>query len=312
MGLTEAQKALRRTGISASDVASIVGVNPWRGPMDVYLDKMGLTEEQQETPAMAAGNRLEPVIADWYADDRGIPRDALRETGTVCHQSETWMLATPDRIVSHGGEKWGLECKTAGINQRHAWGDGPDDVPDYYRTQVAWCMAVTGLRRWDLAVLIGGQDFRVYTLTRDLELETALIERCRAFWLDHVAKQEPPELDASDATRRLLANKYPKHDDEVIHATPEFEALAQQLHGFKADEKLAKEGVAKTTALLINAVGDKAGIVGTGWRFTWRETVSAGVDYKGLAEELKPSPELIKKYERPGYRRPDFRWKGEK
>jgi putative phage-type endonuclease len=314
--LSAAQKEMRRTGVSASDVSAIVGVNPWRSPLDVYCEKLGIAPEQPESAAMKAGNYLEPVIADWYADDRGIARSRLVEMGTVRHAEHEWMLCTPDRAVMAVDEtSWshGLECKTTGVNLRHDWGDGPDDVPDYYRTQCAWSMAVTGIDRWDLAVLIGGQDFRVYELHRDLELEAALIEKCKAFWFDHVVPGNPPPLDGSDAAKRLLAAKYPKHTDEVIHATPEFEALAQQLHAFKEAEARAAEDVARTEALLRDAIGDKASVIGSNWRASWRTTAGNGYDYKAIVErEAKVPREVIEKYRRPGTRRFDFRWKGDK
>lgn len=42
--------------------------------------------------------------------------------------------------------------------------------------QVAHYLAVVDKDEADLAVLIGGNDFRVYTLIRDAELEIALIQ----------------------------------------------------------------------------------------------------------------------------------------
>ena len=44
MGLTEEQLAIRRTGITATDAAKILGLSPYGCGEDVRLDKMGAGE----------------------------------------------------------------------------------------------------------------------------------------------------------------------------------------------------------------------------------------------------------------------------
>jgi len=62
--------------------------------------------------------------------------------------------------------------------------DGRD--PLYYTTQVATYMALLGFDDWDVAVLFGTSDFRIYRLHRDLELENMILERAREFWNTYV------------------------------------------------------------------------------------------------------------------------------
>ena len=49
---------------------------------------------------------------------------------------------------------------------------GTDEIPDYYMTQVQHYLAVTGVKTADVAVLIGGNDFRIYTIEADEELQS--------------------------------------------------------------------------------------------------------------------------------------------
>jgi putative phage-type endonuclease len=63
--------AARRTGIGGSDIAAILGLSPWRTPLDVYRDKVD-GAEQPETEAMRWGRLLEDVIAREYAVRAGV------------------------------------------------------------------------------------------------------------------------------------------------------------------------------------------------------------------------------------------------
>ena len=66
-GLTDAQRAARRHGLGGSDVAAVLGLDPWRSPLDVYVDKVEGSQRTENAP-MQWGNRLEAPIADAYAE----------------------------------------------------------------------------------------------------------------------------------------------------------------------------------------------------------------------------------------------------
>jgi putative phage-type endonuclease len=53
----------RNKGIGGSDVSAICGLNPWRSPLSVYLEKTGQIEAAEENEAMRWGTLLEPVVA---------------------------------------------------------------------------------------------------------------------------------------------------------------------------------------------------------------------------------------------------------
>ena len=54
--LTDAQIRMRRTGLSATDMARLSGENPYGGPIDVYLDKTR-TEDEALERSVAPDNR---------------------------------------------------------------------------------------------------------------------------------------------------------------------------------------------------------------------------------------------------------------
>ena len=86
-----------------------------------------------------------------------------------------------------------LECKTANPFAQSEWGEaGSDQVPLSYLAQCVWYMMLTNIDRTDLAVLFGNADFRIYEITRDLELEQMVLERAKLFWEHHVLTDIAP------------------------------------------------------------------------------------------------------------------------
>ena len=205
--LTDEQLAMRQTGVTATDIGAILGINPYRTALDVYQEKIGSPQKDiSENPAVYWGVKLEPLIAERYAQ---LNKVELEEVGTVRHKEHSHLLCTPDRIIV--GANKGLEIKTAGINSISQWSD---TVPQHYFMQAAHCMFVLDLEAWDICVLLGGQDMRTYTLTRDKEFDEIILNVANDFWFQHVQAHVAPSLQyhhplALDALKRM----YPTVED---------------------------------------------------------------------------------------------------
>lgn len=187
----ESWLAERRKGIGASDAAAVCGVSPWGSPLSVYLDKRGLLPSQDSAP-MKWGLLLEDVIAAAYVEMTGRvvekPHDPI-----WWHDRLPWMFATLDRFTTCGRV---VELKTS--RSADGWGEpGSDHVPESYIVQVHHQMAVADAWVADIAVLIGGSDFRVYTVERNQLLAERIMEIELAFWR-RVQKEEPPDVDWTD------------------------------------------------------------------------------------------------------------------
>lgn len=295
--------ATRATGIGASEIAAIVGLSPYTSPLDIYCRKRGLTEEYAGNDSTRWGIVLEPVIADAYTAQTGIELEGDGRT-TVVHPVHSFALCTPDRIAADRSRV--VELKTAGIRMAHLWGEpGSDDVPEYYLTQVAWQMAVLDINAADIAVLIGGNDFRIYSVARDLELEAALLEAARRFWNENVLAGEPPAPRDSDEFARVLSAKYPAEttatltdaDDEIERVALALKTVREEMKRLEAEE-LALENEIKS------AIGENAGVCGRFGRITWKATKERAVtDYKALAASLEPSVVKAFTQMKPGVRR---------
>lgn len=191
--------AIRRTGIGGSDVAAVLGVSPWRTAYEVFLDKRGELPPQEESEPMRWGTLLEPVIRQRYADKTGSP--VITIPTTFRSEAYPWMIANLDGIRRDNATPRLFEAKTARSGED--WGEpGSDEVPLAYLLQVQHYMTVTPFKLTDIAVLIGGNDFRIYTVEADRELQEMLIEAEAEFWHRVKANDPPPPVDLQDTRRR--------------------------------------------------------------------------------------------------------------
>lgn len=229
LGLTDEQRARRRLGIGGSDIAAILGLDPYRGPFDVWAEKTGRAAPTPDNRFTRWGNRLEAVIADEYSDRFDV---ALMPSHTLAHWDRKWQVGTPDRLVIGQGADWGVEIKARGLRQAWKWGaehEGAAGVPDEVQAQAHWYLSLTGLTRWDVAVLLDGNDFRVYQLARDPDIEGAMVDAGARFWRDHVQADQPPAFDGGDAAWSYLRERLAGAEKRAAAPTPEIDALARSL-----------------------------------------------------------------------------------
>jgi putative phage-type endonuclease len=268
--LTPEQQALRKQGLGASEVAAVLGLDPYRTALDVYLEKIGEAEPFPGNQFTHWGNKLEPVIAAEYAERH--PDATLVESDTVVG-AEPWILATPDRIVASPSEKntWGLECKSRGWFNTDAWGEsGTDEVPHAVALQCHWGMFATKLRRWDVAVLLGGNDYREYTLRFDPTIAAEIYARARDFWFDNVIAKVHPPFTGAESDHRFLFKTYPTHTSEMLAATPEMGELAKFLQLERAAIELHDAEKSRLEARLKELIGGALGIEGPFGKITWK------------------------------------------
>jgi len=221
--------AVRQHGIGSSDASAAIGLNPYKSPLELWLEKTGrgdrlpsVDPHDEESP-LYWGTILEPIVAAHYTRRTG--RRVRRINAVLQHPDPAlcWMLANIDREVTGAPEVQILECKTAGIHGARLWKDG---VPEYVQLQVHHQLAVTGKQAADVAVLIGGQRLEIHRIERDAALIARLIELERQFW-HYVTSDTPPPADGSESAERALRCLYPEdsgnsldfRDDRNLSAT---------------------------------------------------------------------------------------------
>lgn len=289
--LSPEQLALRKQGVGASEVAAILGLDPYRTALDVYLDKRGLLEPFPENRFTHWGKRLEAVLVEEYRDRH--PDLLIAETGTRVG-AEPWMLSTPDRLVieGHGGHpvspevvraareendvqvqtvKWGLECKCRGFFASDQWGDeGSDEVPHSVAAQCHWGMLVTGFERWDVVVLLGGNDYREYTLRADPEIHASLVAAVRVFWHENVLAGVHPPFTGADSDHRYLLKTYPTHTSEIVAPTADITEAAKLLAVHRAAMKRHEDEASIHEARIKEFIGGRLGVEFPFGKITWK------------------------------------------
>jgi len=117
-------------------------------------------------------------------------------------------------------------------------------------------MAVFGVRWASIAAIVGGNRFFSIDIERDDELIEMHVERCRDFWLNHVAERVPPPADGSEATREALAKLYKERDGVVVGLDAEAEAWAAKYREASATIKAAEKLKDEAGNHLKAAIGD--------------------------------------------------------
>lgn len=279
---------LRRKAIGGTDVSAILGMNPWRSAHDVWLEKLGLAETKLANPEAAEwGKILEDPISQKYARETGY-RIYFPKPRFIRHPDRSWMGGSPDRLVV--GQKRGVDVKTARLADAFKWGDpGTDEVPDAYLIQCHWYLALLDYDIWDIAALLGGQDFRIYEIQRDREFEDMLVRRAEQFWNQYIVARVPPPIDYSVGAERMLQALYPRHGEELLVADAEDERLVSALRVARHNIVAAKQHGDELENRLKERIGEHAGLMGQGWRATWKtpqDKPKTGLDIVNARKEI--------------------------
>lgn len=279
----------RRAGIGGSDVSAIAGLNKWKSPVSVYLEKVGQAPDEDDAGEAAYwGNVMEDIVAQEFTKRSGMK--VRRRNAILKHSEYPWMLANVDRLIV--GQKEGLECKTASEFMKGEW-EG-EEIPAAYLLQIQHYMAVTGFKAWWIAVLLGGNKFHYKRIVRDEEIIQYLIEIEKDFWLNHVDAQNPPAFDGSDASVDLLKVLYPQSEPATelnlpVEAEDLVSALDQLTPQIKELETQKKAAENQLKAMLENYE--------TGWigerRVNWKTVSSSRLDTKKLRTER---PDIYEQY----------------
>jgi len=280
--------------IGGSDAAAIVGVSAWKTPYQVYLEKVG-----EKAPDDLSGNErvywgtvLEELVADEYA--KRTESKIRRVNRLVRHSKYLFLGAHIDRDILNTDRI--LEVKTAGSGRD--WGEaGTDEIPDHYLPQVLHYMLVTGAVACDVAVLIAGSDFRIYTVERNEEMIAYLLEQELEFWA-RVEERDPPEATSPDDAK--LA--YPlAHEGTVIAERPDYQSAYEltrintQIKGLEANADVHK-------ARLMARMGESGDtlVYGTKKIATWKSQAGrTSVDSKLLKANYPEAYEQCKKEGKP-------------
>ena len=229
----------RRTGLGATDLASLCGVG-FRTPRQVYASKVDPAADEEAHPLLRIGLATEALNAALYTARTGV--EVAKPVAISRHAVHPWAAASLDWLTDgdtpvetkytpfFGGDRWGEEFT--------------EQIPDGYLVQVQWQMFVTGAETADVSVLSGTGDHRVYRVPRMESLVGLLLEVGRRFWLDCVLPQVPPADDWCQRFAGAVEETIARIDASVEPVLgPEAEAAAEEYRQAKVVAKEA-DGIA--------------------------------------------------------------------
>lgn len=267
--ITAQQRQLRKQGIGSSDIAAILGIDPWRTAADVYLSK---TMEMDDAPndAMQAGARLESVVLDWAEEKLGpITRDVF-----ATNDEYPFLLANHDGLLDDRIR--GVEAKTHRITSDFvdaAWGEeNTDEVPDHVIVQCHHQMVVSDLESVYVPALIGGRGFSMFHVRRDDELCKTIIERATNFWYQNVKERTPP----ADSIPNIEVVKRIRREPGKVATGKVPVELVQKWQQIHAEATAAGKAKKEIDAAIIACLGDAEAIESDLGLITYMETERAG------------------------------------
>lgn len=282
--LTSEQLAMRRTGITSTDITRIVGESPFGGPADVYLEKV-LEEPVDDKPTIAQriGNHLEPLVLELIAEQFGIE---VAGATTMRHPVHSWAMSTPDGLVSGGFRPGGTaeaKVKTVLFHDRDLW-HNEKATPPFVHVQVQWQQIVACCPVSYVGALIGAKPL-FWIVENDDALAGALLDSGQAFHERHVLPRRPPPPDGSEGARRMLKAVWPRaRKATALKASRQAELLASEYLEAHRAVKLAEDIKERAAQELIVIAEDFERVDGDGWRLLRGERKG----YSVAAHEVAP------------------------
>lgn len=281
----------RRSGLGASEVPAILGFDPYRSGLDVWAEKRGmLTGERSDSPQATVGRFAEAMIAQLYEHQHD---QVLGHVPSARHPELDILFASADRMAYkqvpgfagkasvESPESWlyPVEIKNRGGFPR-GWGEaGTADIPDEVAVQVIVQMACYDQDEARVAALLSGNDFRVYTIHRDRQLEEDILSRVSDWWTRHVVNGEEPPLTGASVDK-YLARKFAQGSKDIIelesgHAVT---GVMRELLQVKANLSALEEQEKALTNIIKAEIGERGGVKTIAGKALW-STVAPSVTF---------------------------------
>ena len=224
----------REQGIGSSEVATILGLNPWETPYQLWRRKKGLDKGKSETFAMKAGHYLEDAVSMFWHDETG--RDIIKRSAgdwLMVNTEKPFMRVSPDRTywlsgMPHNNANKGiLECKTTQMRI------DPDDLPKYWFCQVQYQLGVAEYEQGSLAWLSQGREFGYKDISLVPDFFAWICEEVTKLWIDNVQGNIEPEAQSVEDVllryNRHTDGKILEVSDDIFTTCNDLKALKEQI-----------------------------------------------------------------------------------
>lgn len=194
----------RQQGIGGSDIANLLGHNPYPNgtPLALWRIKMGMeTDPFTGNYATKRGQHMERFLLDTYAENHpGVIIETAPDDipSIVRHADVAAAMVSLDALAHDKDGSRVIECKTGNARQVPKWADGA--IPPAYEAQVNYQLAVTGLDSAVIVADIGGEYIERH-ITADPEFNTRVLQLVDDWWWTHCHPDGPKKTPTPDPIR---------------------------------------------------------------------------------------------------------------
>jgi len=233
----------RMSGIGASEIATAVGQNHRKSPLELWLEKTGQKPRDRATIPMRAGNHLEPLLAELYQEETG--RELLSQQVFLRGEDRPHLLATIDALT----EDRVVEFKTTTDRNKDFELDA-DNLPETWQCQVQQQMYLAEKDRADVAVLVNWTQFHVIPVFRNDDLIAAMLPHADKFWRCVETRTEPTSRTGDGELYQYLPAR-----PETITLHDQAQAWADEYHQISGECSGLDKRKKELRGLLLDAIG---------------------------------------------------------
>ena len=292
----------RKCGIGGSDAASVLGLNPYKSSVSVYIEKVDYihgvsmsekningckkdSSNEEVNYRMELGNKLEDFVANEFSLKTGLK--VRNVNGILKNDKYPFAIANIDRAVV--GEKAFLECKVTNSFNKKEW---EKTVPIHYQIQMNHYMAVSGATHCYVAVLIGNEELVIHKLERDKEMIDEIMKLEEMFWNNCILGDNLPMPDGSNDYSKTLDILYKDSKEEELILFEAESILERYDEVVKLYKDFEKEKKAIEQYLKLQMQNYEIAYVGDR-KITWKKQVRNTIDTTRLKKE---HPEIANKF----------------
>lgn len=292
----------RKCGIGGSDAASVLGLNPYKSSVSVYIEKVDYihgvsmsdkningckkdSSNEEVNYRMELGNKLEDFVANEFSLKTGLK--VRNVNGILKNDKYPFAIANIDRAVV--GEKAFLECKVTNSFNKKEW---IKTIPIHYKIQMNHYMAVTGASHCYVAVLIGNEELVIHKLERDEDYIEEIMKLEEIFWNNCILGNELPMPDGSSDYSKTLDTLYKDSKCEELILFEAEKILERYDEVVKIYKDFEKEKKAIEQYLKLQMKNYEIAYVGDR-KITWKKQERNIIDTTRLKKE---HPEIVAGY----------------
>ena len=225
--------AIRQGYIGGSDAGAVIGLNPYKSAYTLWAEKCGSIQPFDGNITTEVGSYLEEFVAELFTRETG--KKVRRKNATLVNDLYPFACANLDRVIV--GEKAFLEIKTTNSLPLMKKLRSSEEFPDAYYAQCVHYLAVSGLEKCYLAVLVNCRELLTYELERDEDEIAALMAAEKEFWEEHVLTGKEPAIDGSESTAATIEALAGESTDDEVDLTP----LADELRHWQTLKELSDD-----------------------------------------------------------------------